>query len=97
MPLSQAARKAPTAAPADEFNWEDPLDLESWLSEDGRMIRSSARAFAADKLMPRIQSAFREERFDREIMSELGEMGFLGVMTSESYGGSGLGYVAYGL
>jgi glutaryl-CoA dehydrogenase len=80
-----------------DFNWEDPLDLESLLSEDERMIRDSARAFAQDKLMPRVKSAFREERFDREIMSELGGMGFLGVMTSESHGGSGLGYVAYGL
>ena len=80
-----------------EFNWEDPLDLESLLTEDERMIRDSARAFAQDKLMPRVKSAFREERFDREIMDELGSMGFLGVMTSEAYGGSGLGYVAYGL
>ena len=84
------------AKPAD-FNWEDPLDLESLLTEDERMIRDSARAFAQDKLMPRVKSAFRDERFDREIMSELGDMGFLGVMTSEAFGGSGLGYVAYGL
>jgi glutaryl-CoA dehydrogenase len=80
-----------------DFNWEDPLDLESQLSEDERMIRDSARAFAADKLMPRIKGAFHDERFDREIMNELGAMGFLGVMTGEKYGGSGLGYVAYGL
>ena len=80
-----------------DFNWEDPLDLESHLTEDERMIRDSARAFCNDKLAPRVKSAFRDERFDREIMSELGEMGFLGVMTSEAYGGSGLGYVAYGL
>ena len=82
---------------APEFNWEDPLDFESHLSEDERMIRDSARAFANDKLAPRIKKAFREERFDRAIMGELGAMGFLGVMTSEAYGGSGLGYVAYGL
>jgi glutaryl-CoA dehydrogenase len=80
-----------------DFNWEDPLDLESQLTEDERMIRDSARAFAADKLAPRVKSAFREERFDRDIMNELGGMGFLGVMTNERYGGSGLGYVAYGL
>lgn len=80
-----------------EFNWEDPLDLESLLTEDERMIRDSARAFAQDKLMPRVKTAFREERFDRQIMNELGDMGFLGVMTNEAYGGSGLGYVAYGL
>jgi glutaryl-CoA dehydrogenase len=82
---------------AAEFNWEDPLDLESQLTDEERMIRDAARAFAQDKLMPRVKSAFREERFDREIMNEMGEMGFLGVMTSTEYGGSGLGYVAYGL
>ena len=80
-----------------DFNWEDPLDFESWLTDEERMIRDSARAFAQDKLAPRIKSAFREERFDREIMNELGAMGFLGVMTAEEHGGSGLGYVAYGL
>jgi glutaryl-CoA dehydrogenase len=80
-----------------EFNWEDPLDLESQLTEEERMIRDAARAFAQDKLMPRVKSAFREERFDREIMNEMGEMGFLGVMTATEFGGSGLGYVAYGL
>jgi glutaryl-CoA dehydrogenase len=95
--MTSAARKAHGPAPLAEFNWEDPLDLESQLSEDERMIRDTARAFAADKLAPRVQKAFREERFDREIMNELGEVGFLGMMNSESYGGSGLGYVAYGL
>ncbi|MDE2444907.1 MAG: acyl-CoA dehydrogenase [Alphaproteobacteria bacterium] len=80
-----------------EFNWEDPLNLESQLSEEERMIRDSARAFAQDKLQPRVKMAFRDERFDVEIMRELGEMGFLGMMTAEKYGGSGLGYTAYGL
>jgi glutaryl-CoA dehydrogenase len=80
-----------------DFNWEDPLDIESQLTEEERMIRDSMRAFCADKLAPRIKAAFREERFDREIMSELGAMGYLGAMTSETYGGAGLGYVAYGL
>jgi glutaryl-CoA dehydrogenase len=80
-----------------EFNWEDPLDLESQLTDEERMIRDAARAFAQDKLSPRVKSAFRDERFDREIMNEMGEMGFLGVMTSADHGGSGLGYVAYGL
>jgi glutaryl-CoA dehydrogenase len=84
-------------AKTTDFNWEDPLDLESQLSEDERMIRDSARAFCEDKLAPRVKKAFRDETFDRAIMNELGEMGFLGVMTSEKYGGSALGYVAYGL
>ena len=82
---------------AAEFNWEDPLDLESQLTDEERMIRDAARAFAQDKLSPSVKSAFRDERFDREIMNEMGEMGFLGVMTSTEFGGSGLGYVAYGL
>ena len=68
-------------AKISDFNWEDPLDLESWLTEEERMIRDSARAFAQDKLQPRVVSAFRDERFDTEIMTELGAMGFLGVMT----------------
>jgi glutaryl-CoA dehydrogenase len=79
------------------FNWEDPLDLESQLTEEERMIRDTARAFAQDKLQPRVKAAFRDEKFDREIMNELGAMGLIGVMTGEKYGGSGLGYVAYGL
>ena len=84
-------------AAASDFNWEDPLDLESNLTEDERMIRDSARAFAQDKLAPRIKQAFRDEKFDRAIMTEMGEMGFLGIMVDEKHGGSGLGYVAYGL
>jgi glutaryl-CoA dehydrogenase len=87
------ARKAHTSS----FNWEDPLDLEGQLTEEERMIRDSVKAFAADKLMPRVQKAFREERFDREIMNEAGEVGLLGIMTDPKYGGAGLGYVAYGL
>ena len=84
-------------AKATEFNWQDPLDLESQLTGEERMIRDSARAFAADRLQPRVTQAFRDERFDPEIMTELGATGFLGIMTAEAHGGSGLGYVAYGL
>ena len=80
-----------------DFNWEDPLDLEGQLTDEEKMIRDSARAFAQDKLQPRVKQAFRNEQFDRAIMQELGEMGFLGVMTAEDFGGAGLGYVAYGL
>jgi glutaryl-CoA dehydrogenase len=80
-----------------EFNWEDPLDLESQLTEEERMIRDSVRDFAQDKLMSRVKSAFRDERFDREIMNEAGELGLMGIMTDPKYGGAGLGYVAYGL
>ncbi len=85
------------AATAKTFRWEDPLDLESRLSDEERMIRDAARAYAQDKLLPRVVSAFADERFDREIMSELGELGFLGAMLPEEYGGSGVTHVAYGL
>src|SRR5467141_2090724 len=83
--------------PAAEFVWEDPLDLEGDLSEDERMVRDTARGYAQDKLMPRILTAYREERFDREILNEMGALGMLGPTIPEEYGGAGLGYVAYGL
>jgi glutaryl-CoA dehydrogenase len=97
--MPQAAQKTQPSKTAQmaEFNWEDPLDLEHQLSEEERMIRDSVRAFAQDKLMPRVQKAFREERFDREIMTEMGSQGLFGVMTDTGFGGAGLGYVAYGL
>jgi glutaryl-CoA dehydrogenase len=79
------------------FNWEDPLDLESELTEEERMVRDTARGYAQDKLFPRVLTAYREERFDREIMSEMGALGLLGSTVPEEYGGAGLGYVAYGL
>ena len=80
-----------------DFNWEDPLDLEGELSEDERMIRDSVRAFAQDKLMPRVRLAWREERVDKELLPEMGALGLLGPTIPEEYGGAGLGYVAYGL
>jgi len=99
--MTQAAeRHAGSAAPVRDdapFNWEDPLDLESELSEEERMVRDTARGYAQDKLFPRVLTAYREERFDREIMSEMGALGLLGATVPEEYGGAGLGYVAYGL
>jgi glutaryl-CoA dehydrogenase len=80
-----------------DFDWSDPLGLEHLLTEEERMIRDSVAAFAADRLAPRVREAFRNETFDREIMTEMGEMGLFGIMTSPEYGGSGLGHVAYGL
>ena len=79
-----------------KFNWEDPLLLEDSLSEDERLIRDSARAYAQDKLMPRILEANRHEIFDREIMTEMGAQGLLG-STLEGYGCAGVSSVAYGL
>ena len=77
--------------------WEDPLFLEEQLSEDERMIRDMARAYCTDKLMPRVISAYQEERFDREIFIEMGELGLLGAMVNEKYGGIGASHVVYGL
>lgn len=77
--------------------WEDPLFLEEQLTEDERMIRDMARAYCTDKLMPRVISANREERFDREIFTEMGELGLLGAMVGEEYGGIGASHVVYGL
>ncbi len=79
------------------FNWEDPLQLDGQLSEDERMVAETARGYAQDKLMPRVISANREERFDREIMTEMGALGLLGSTIPEEYGGAGLNHVAYGL
>ena len=80
-----------------KFDWTDPLFLNEQLSEDERMIRDMARGYATDKLMPRVISAYRDERFDREIFTELGELGLLGAMVSENYGGGGASHIAYGL
>ena len=78
------------------FSWEDPLLLEEQLTDDERMIRDSARAYCQDKLMPRIVQANRRETFDREIMNEMGALGFLGA-TLEGYGCAGVNHVSYGL
>ena len=80
-----------------KFDWSDPLHLEQQLTEDERMIRDAAHAYAQDKLLPRVQEAFRKEHTDPAIFREMGELGLLGVTIPEAYGGSGLGYVSYGL
>ncbi|MBS0359949.1 MAG: acyl-CoA dehydrogenase [Proteobacteria bacterium] len=86
-----------TAAPQKTYRWEDPFDMTSRLSEEERMIWEAARAYARDRLLPRVVSAFAEERFDREIMTEMGELGFLGPTLPEEYGCAGVNHVAYGL
>ncbi len=82
---------------SEEFNWEDPLNLDGLLTEEERMVQETARTYCQEKLLPRVTSAFLEERFDREIMSEMGELGLLGSTIPSEYGGADLGYVAYGL
>ena len=87
---SGSAKEAP-------FRWDDPLDFESELTEEERMVRDTARGYAQDKLFPRVLMANREERHDPAIVREMGALGLLGPTIPEAYGGAGLGYVAYGL
>ena len=84
-------------APTQTYRWDDPFDLDGRLTDDERMIRDAARSYARDRLLPRVVAAFRDEVFDRAIMTEMGEMGFLGAMLPEQYGGAGASHVAYGL
>jgi glutaryl-CoA dehydrogenase len=94
---SAPALAQPTAASTEaQFDWADPLLLEDLLSEDERMARDSAHAYCQEKLFPRVLEANRHERFDREIMNEMGALGFLGA-TIEGYGCAGVNYVSYGL
>ncbi|NNF73314.1 MAG: acyl-CoA dehydrogenase, partial [Rhodobacteraceae bacterium] len=79
------------------FDWADPLDLDGQLTDEERMVRDTARQYAQDKLLPRVKDAFLNDEFDRDIMSEMGELGLLGATVAEEYGGAGLGYVSYGL
>jgi glutaryl-CoA dehydrogenase len=86
-----------TGAAAKTFQWDDPLDLAARLTEEERMIAEAARAYAQEKLLPRVVGAYAEERFDREIMTEMGALGFLGATLPEAYGCAGVSHVAYGL
>jgi glutaryl-CoA dehydrogenase len=97
--MSLASDTQGTSQPHEKarFQWEDPLQLESALTEEERMVRDTAQAYAQEKLMPRILEANRHERFDREIMSELGELGLLGSTLPEKYGCAGVNNVCYGL
>jgi len=94
------AKPARAAAPASPdkaaFKWDDPFLLEDQLSEDERLIRDAAYQYAQEKLLPRVQEAFRNESTDPAIFREMGEMGFLG-STIDGYGCAGSSYVAYGL
>src|SRR5271166_2664196 len=85
----------PSTRPA--FSWSDPLLLDLQLSEEERMVRDAAQAYAQDKLMPRVTEAFRHEKSDPAIFPEMGALGLLGATIPEQYGGAGLSYVCYGL
>jgi glutaryl-CoA dehydrogenase len=79
------------------FDWADPFDIDDQLSEDERLIGDTARAYAQDKLAPRIIDAFQNEKTDPAIFREMGELGLLGPTLPEQYGGVGASYVAYGV
>jgi glutaryl-CoA dehydrogenase len=79
------------------FKWDDPFLFNDQLTDEERMIRDASRKYCQDKLMPRVLEANRQEVFHREIMTEMGSMGFLGSTIPEEYGGAGLNHVAYGL
>ena len=97
MPKDMPHLSAKDAPDLGSFNWEDPLLLEDQLSDEERMIRDSARAYAQEKLQPRIKAAFNDESIEPEIFKEMGAMGLLGTTIPEQYGGLGGGYVTYGL
>ncbi len=94
-PAAEIAPKKP-ANLRPSFDWQDPLMLEEQLSEEERMVRDAARDYCQDKLMPRVLEGNRHEIFHREIMNEMGELGFLG-STIDGYGCAGVNYVCYGL
>jgi len=79
------------------FRWDDPMLLEDQLSEDEKLVRDTARAYAQEKLAPRVIEAYLEEKTDRAIFTEMGALGLLGATIPERYGGAGAGYVSYGL
>jgi glutaryl-CoA dehydrogenase len=79
------------------FDWADPFDLDGQLTDEEKLVRDTAEAYAQEKLQPRVTEAYLNEHFDRAIMSEMGELGLLGATIPDEYGGAGLGYVSYGL
>ncbi|WP_051231200.1 acyl-CoA dehydrogenase [Kaistia adipata] len=92
----------PTLKPKDlpalsRFVWDDPFHFEAQLTDEERMIRDTAKAFASDRLLPRVEKAYLDELTDPEIFREMGETGLLGVTVPAEYGGVGASYVAYGL
>ena len=95
--MSKAPLTAKEQPSLSSFNWKDPFLLDDQLSDEERMLRDAAAAYAQEKLAPRIIDAYREETFDPEIFTEMGAMGLLGVTIPEEYGGIGSSYTAYGL
>ncbi len=96
-PDTKPVLRAKDAPDLGRFNWDDPFRLSDQLEEDERLIADSARAYAQEKLQPRVTKAFANEETDPEIFREMGEMGLLGTTIPEEYGGVGASYVSYGL
>jgi glutaryl-CoA dehydrogenase len=95
--MSEPALKKDAPLEKTRFDWSDPLDLDSQLNEEERMVRDNAHRFSQERLMPRVLEAFRDEKFDRDIINEMGELGLLAITLPEEYGGSEMSYVSYGL
>ena len=95
--LDKPMLKAKDLPDLSSYDWADPFMLEDQLTEDERLTRDSARAFAQEKLQPRVINAYREEEVAPEIFRQMGDMGLLGITVPEEYGGLGAGYVTYGL
>jgi glutaryl-CoA dehydrogenase len=95
--LDKPMLKSKDAPDLSSYDWADPFMLEDQLTEDERLTRDSARAFAQEKLQPRVINAYREEEVAPEIFRQMGDMGLLGITVPEEYGGLGAGYVTYGL
>ena len=79
------------------FQWNDPMLLDSQLTDDERQVADAARAYSQDRLAPRVLEAFRNEKTDAAIFREMGDLGLLGATIPEAYGGAGMNYVCYGL
>lgn len=97
MNMEAPQAKAASKSSKSNFVWDDPFLMEDQLTDEERMIRDAAAAFAADKLAPRVEHAYMNEETDAAIFREMGEAGLLGVTVPEEYGGVGAGYVSYGL
>lgn len=95
--MAEAARSHSTSHKLAEFTWDDAFLLDEQLTEDERLIRDTARQYAQEKLAPRVHDAYLEEKTDRSIFNEMGELGLLGVTVPEEYGCAGANYVSYGL
>lgn len=95
--MAQPQRAAHSSVAPHTFQWDDPFLFDEQLTEDERLIRDTARAFAQEKLLPRVSEAYLNETTDRAIFNEMGTLGLLGVTFPEAYGCANAGYVAYGL